>query len=264
MASLANSESIETWQKTFWVQWLLRWWEKLGMQLESFNLKVDWKDLLVQGAQLSSGVLVSQVTEVAQNIFIFVANFVIVLFTLFFFLRDGADFCYRLRRLLPMDQEHQERLFRNIIDAMSAVVHGSLIVAMLQGLLAGLAYWVVGVPYAVVWGVATAFAALLPVGGTTIVSIPASIYLFLEGETIRGFLLLGWCLGFVVMIDNVLKPILIGTRLRLPILVLFFGILGGLAVFGALGLILGPVLFALLAALLDLYSEEYAAPAKEG
>ena len=111
-----------------------------------------------------------------------------------------------------------------------------------------------GVPYGVLWGVATAFAALLPVGGTAIVSIPASIYLFLEGETATGFLLLGWCIGFVVMIDSVLKSI--GTRLQLPMPV-FFWILGGLAVCRALELILRPVLFALLAALLDLYTEEY-------
>jgi len=263
VASLVNGEGIEIWRQKPWVQELLRWWDKLGMQLESFDFRVDWKDLLLQGAQLSSGILVAQATGIAQNIFLFLANFVIVLFTLFFFLRDGADFCYRLRLLLPMDPEHQERLFRNITDSMSAVVHGSLVVAMVQGLLAGLAYWVFGVPYAVLWGVATAFAALLPVGGTTIVSVPAAIYLFLEGQTVRGFLLLGWCLGVVVMIDNILKPILIGTRLRLPMLVLFFGILGGLSVFGALGLILGPVLFALLAALFDLYLEEYAAAKDE-
>ena len=263
VASLVNDQDGKAWQETPWVQELLRWWNTLGMQLASFDLNLDWKKLLLQAVQFSSGVVVSQVTGVAQNIFLLFSNFVIMLFTLFFFLRDGADFCYRLRRLLPMDHKHQERLFRNIIDSMSAVVHGSLVVAMIQGFLAGLAYWILGVPYPVLWGVATAFAALLPFGGTTIISIPASIYLFLDGQTVRGFLLLGWCLGVVVMIDNVLKPILIGTRLRLPMLVLFFSILGGLAVFGGLGVILGPVLFALLAALLDLYLEEYAT-AKDG
>ena len=262
VAALANGQGIEIWQEKPWVQELLRWWAKLGMQLESFDFQVDWKNLLLQGAQLSSGALVAQATGIAQNIFLFLANFAIVILTLFFFLRDGADFCYRLRRLLPMDQERQERLFRNIVDSLSAVVHGSLVVAMIQGFLAGLAYWILGVPYAVLWAVATAFAALVPVGGTTIVSVPVAIYLFLEGQTVRGLLLLGWCLGVVVTIDNILKPILFGTRLRLPMLVLFFGILGGLSVFGALGLILGPVLLALLAALLDLYLEEYGRPTK--
>ena len=187
----------------------------------------------------------------------FTINFIIALFTLFFVLRDGAEFLSRVQRLLPMDREHQERLLRNIEDAVTAVVHGSLVVAMVQGLLAGLAYWVLGVPFAVLWGVITAFAALLPFGGTTLVTIPASLYLFLQGNNVKGIIMLIWCLGVVVMIDNVLKPLFIGSRIKLPMLFLFFGILGGLAVFGALGLILGPVLFALLAVLLDLYSEEY-------
>jgi predicted PurR-regulated permease PerM len=160
-----------------------------------------------------------------------------------------------------MDPEHQERLFTNIVNAVTAVVHGCLVVAMIQGFLAGLAYWVLGVPYALVWGVVTAFFALLPVGGSTIVTIPVTIYLFLQGNVVRGVLMVIWALGVVGAVDNVLKPMFIGTRLKLPMLFLFFGILGGLAVFGALGLILGPVLLALLAALLDLYREEYGSDA---
>lgn len=257
VGSLVKGGEFDVWKQKPWVQELLGWWDMVGTHLARFNFNVDWKEALVQGAQVSSGFLVSHVPDIAQNIFLFAANFVIVLFALFFFLRDGAEICYRLRRLLPMDHEHQERLFGNIVNSLTAVVHGCLAVAMLQGLLAGVAYWITGVPFAVLWGVTTAFAALLPIGGTALVSIPASIYLFLQGETLRGFLLLGWCIGVVVPIDNVLKPIIIGTRLRLPVLFLFLAILGGLSVFGALGLILGPVLFALLAALLDLYSEEY-------
>jgi predicted PurR-regulated permease PerM len=257
VAALVNGEGIEAWKQNPWIQWLLRWWAMLGMGLAELKFEIDWKKLVVQGAQVSSGVVVSQVTGAAQNVFLFVANVLLVLFALFFFLRDGASFCYRLRRLLPMDPEHQERLFNNITNAVTAVVHGCLVVAMIQGFLAGLAYWVLGVPYGVVWGVVTAFAALLPVGGSTLVTGPAAIYLFLQGDIVRGVLLVIWALAVVGGVDNVLKPIFIGTRLKLPMLFLFFGILGGLAVFGALGLILGPVLLALLAALLDLYMEEY-------
>jgi predicted PurR-regulated permease PerM len=107
------------------------------------------------------------------------------------------------------------------------------------------------------WGVATGFFALLPVGGSTLISVPLCIYLFLEGESVRAVALLIWSLAVVGTVDNILKPLLIGNRLGLPVLFLFFGILGGLALFGALGIILGPVLFALLRALLDLYVEEY-------
>jgi predicted PurR-regulated permease PerM len=257
LGSLMTQEGVEVWKRESWVQKLLSWWSLLGMELAGLDVEVDWKELLVEGAKLSSGALVSQVTGVAQNLLLFIANFIVVLISLFFFLRDGAGFCYRLRRLLPMDQQRQERLFANIVNATTAVVHGCLVVAIIQGLLAGIAYWLLGVPYAVLWGVATAFVALLPVGGSTIVSVPASIYLFLQGENVRAVILLIWCVGVVGTVDNVLKPMFIGSRLKLPLIFLFFGILGGLAVFGALGLILGPVLFALLAALLDVYSEEY-------
>jgi predicted PurR-regulated permease PerM len=259
VGALTDSEGVETWKRHPWIQWLLGWWSMLGVELAKLKFEIDLRKLVIQGAQVSSGVVLSQLTGAAQNIFIFVANVLLVLLTLFFFLRDGAALCYRLRRLLPMDPEHQERLFTNIVNAVTAVVHGCLVVAMIQGFLAGLAYWVLGVPYAIVWAVATAFFALLPVGGSTIVTIPVTIYLFLQGDIIKGVMMAIWALGVVGGVDNVLKPIFIGTRLKLPMLLLFFGILGGLSVFGALGLILGPVLFALLAAFLDLYREEYAA-----
>jgi predicted PurR-regulated permease PerM len=259
VAALVDSEGVEAWKQHPWIQWLLGWWSMLGVELAKLKFEIDLRKVVIQGAQVSSGVVLSQLTGVAQNFFLFIANVLLVLLTLFFFLRDGAAFCYRLRRLLPMDPEHQDRLFTNIVNAVTAVVHGCLVVAMIQGFLAGLAYWVLGVPYALVWGVATAFFALLPVGGSTIVTIPVTIYLFLQGDIIRGVLMAIWALGVVGGVDNVLKPIFIGTRLKLPMLFLFFGILGGLSVFGALGLILGPVLFALLAAFLDLYREEYAA-----
>jgi predicted PurR-regulated permease PerM len=253
--SLLDEEGKQEWLAKPWVQQMLSWWNTVSLGLVDF--KINWKELLVQSAQSSSTFLVTQVRGIAQNVLAFAANFIVALLTLFFFLRDGAAFLNRLRRLLPMDPERQERLLSNIVDAVTAVVHGALVVAMVQGLLAGLAYWVLGVPFAVLWGVATAFTALLPIGGSTLVTVPATIYLFLQGETIRAIILLVWSLGIVGGIDNVLKPLLIGNRLGLPVLFLFFGILGGLALFGAVGLILGPVLFALLRALLDLYSEEY-------
>lgn len=259
--SLMSDEGAAEWSQMPWVQRVLGWWNMVTFQLMDF--KIDWKEMLVQGAQVSSGFLVTQVRGLAQNVLLVTVNFIITLITLFFLLRDGADFFRRLQRLLPMDREHQQRLYRNIVDAVFAVVHGSLVVALIQGILAGLAYWAAGVQFAVLWGVLTSFAALLPVGGSTLVSIPICLYLFFEGETLRAFLLLAWSLGIVGTIDNVLKPLLIGNRLGLPVLFLFFGILGGIALFGALGIVLGPVIFALLRALLVLYSEEYANEAEE-
>lgn len=255
LRSLLEEEGKQEWLAKPWLQQLVSWWYLVSFRLTDFN--IDWKAMLAQGAQASSKVLVDQVRGIAQNVLVFTVNVIVALITLFFLLRDGKEFIRRLQRLLPMDREHQQRLFKNIVDAVLAVVHGSFVVAMVQGLLAGLAYYFLGVPFAVLWGVLTGFFALLPVGGSTLVSVPATIYLFLQGETIRAFALLGWSLGIVGTVDNILKPLLIGNRLGLPVLFLFFGILGGLALFGAIGIILGPVIFALLRALLDLYSEEY-------
>lgn len=255
--TLLSEEGLKEWAAKPWVQQLQSWWSMLSFRLMDY--KINWKEALVQGAQASSSFLVGQVRGIAQNVLVFALNFVIALFTLFFLLRDGAEILQRLQRLLPMDREHQERLLKNVVDAVVAVVHGSLVVATVQGLLAGLAYWAAGVPFSLLWGVVTAFVSLLPVGGSALVSIPAALYLFLQGETVRAVILLVWCLGFVGMVDNILKPLLIGNRLGLPVLFLFFGILGGLSLFGAVGIILGPALFALLRALLDLYSEAYGA-----
>ena len=254
--NLANGQEFEPLKQSPWVQSLVGVWDWASR--ESATFEIDLREALVQGAQMSSGFLVAQVKGIAQNVFIFAVNIFVALFTLFFFLRDGKDLYEKIGRLLPMNPQHRQHLFANIVDSIFAVVHGCLIVAMVQGFLAGLAYWVLGVPFAILLGVATAFAALLPIGGSALISIPASIYLFLQGNYLYGGILLGWSLGIVGTIDNLLKPIFIGSRLRLPILFLFFSILGGLSLFGALGLILGPVLFALLAALLDLYMKEYA------
>lgn len=255
MRLLLSEEGLKEWTAKPWVQQLMGWWSMISFSLMDF--KIDWKEVLVQGAQASSSVVVSQVRGVAQNVVLFTVNFLVALITLFFLLRDGAEFLQKIERLLPMDREHQQRLLKGIVDAVIAVVHGSLVVAVVQGMLAGLAYWILGVPFAVLWGVVTAFAALLPIGGSTLVSIPATIYLFLQGETLRAIILLAWGLGVVGTIDNVLKPLLIGNRLGLPVLFLFFGILGGIALFGAVGIVLGPAIFALLRALLALYLEGY-------
>jgi len=173
---LLDEDGKQQWLAQPWVQHLIGWWDMATFRLVDF--KIDWKNLLIQGAQSSSTFIVAQVKGIAQNVLLFTVNFIVALFTLFFFLRDGAELVRRIQRLLPMDQEHQQRLFKNIVDSVLAVVHGSLVVAMVQGLLAGLAYWFLGVPYAVLWGVATAFVSLLPVGGSAIVSIPAAFTCF--------------------------------------------------------------------------------------
>jgi predicted PurR-regulated permease PerM len=124
-----------------------------------------------------------------------------------------------------------------------------------QGLLAGLSYWALGVPFPVFLALLTALAAFLPLGGTALVWAPAAVYLFAVGAPLRGVLQLAWGIGVVTMVDNVLKPLLIGGQARIPTLLLFFGILGGLKAFGFLGAFLGPAVMALALTCLDLTRE---------
>jgi len=252
---LANGEEMEAGKEKPWVTELLRLWDRVAIELAFFD--IDLRKVLVQGVQAASGFLVSQVKGIAQDVFLFGVNFVFTLISLFFFLRDGKALCEKIRSLLPMDPEHRAHLFENIVNSVFAVIHGCLLTAMIQGLLAGLAYWLLGVPFALLLGVTTAFTALFPIGGSALVWLPASLYLFFQGAYLHGTILLAWGAGVVGTIDNLLKPLFIGSRLQLPILFLIFGILGGLRLFGVLGLVLGPVLFALLASLLDLYMKEY-------
>lgn len=251
----AEGTEIEAAKNKPWVQEFLRYWDTISFRLASFG--IDIKKVAVQTVQATSGFVVSQAKEIAQDVLFFAVNFIISLFTFFFLLRDGKELCFQLRALLPMDQKHKELLLDNIVSSLYAVIHGCLLTALVQGVLAGIGYWAVGVPFALLLSAATAFAALFPIGGSALVWLPAALYLFLQGTYVQGTILLVWGAGIVGTIDNVLKPLFIGSRLRLPTLFLFFGILGGLSLFGALGLILGPVLLALLAALLDLYLKEY-------
>ena len=134
--SLTTEEGKQEWLAKGWVQQLIGWWNAISFSLLDF--KISWKDGLLQGAQKSSAFVVGQVTGVAQNVLLFTMNFFVALLTLFFLLRDGGDFLRKFQRLLPMDREHQERLLKNIVDAVLAVIHGSFVVAVVQGLLAGI------------------------------------------------------------------------------------------------------------------------------
>ncbi|MGH7832816.1 MAG: AI-2E family transporter [Candidatus Binatia bacterium] len=252
---LANGTEVEAWKEKAWVRSLLGFWDTIATRFNYAD--VDVNKTLAQAVQVSSGFLVGKLSGIAQNVLLFAVNTLIALLSLFFFLRDGKVFCDKIRLILPMDRQQQEKLFSNIVNSIIAVIHGCVITAMVQGILAGLAYWALGIPFAVVWGVATAFAALFPIGGSSLVWIPASLYLFFQEDYIRGLIMVGWGVGVVGTVDNILRPILIGSRLRLPMLLLLFSIIGGMNLFGVLGLILGPVIFALLASLFDLYLQEY-------
>ena len=188
-----------------------------------------------------------------------VAAFAIMLFLLLFFLNDGDVMCMRARGLIPLDELHKDRLFRQLSDVTRAIVIGTSLTAMLQGLLLGLGFAIADLPAPVVFGVLVALVSMLPVGGATFAWVPAMCWLFYAGRWGFAIFMLVWGL-MLAGIDNVLRPMLISGRARISGLAVFVGVLGGVPAFGAIGIIVGPVVLSLVVALIEFAEEAAVAP----
>ena len=176
-------------------------------------------------------------------------GFLLMLFLLFFFLRDGASMSARLKNLIPMPKSRKHELFDYLGSVTRAVVFGTLLTALLQGTLVGIGFAIVDLPSPVVFGVIAAVLSLLPIGGTALVWGPATIILAVQGRYGSALFMLLWGALLVGLIDNFLKPLLISGRAEVPTLAALLGVLGGLAAFGPIGMFLGPVILALAIAL---------------
>jgi predicted PurR-regulated permease PerM len=181
-------------------------------------------------------------------------SFAIMLFLLFFFLRDGEIMIARARRLIPLAEDRKDKLFSQLSAVTRAIVFGTTVTALLQGFLLGIGFAFAGLPSPVVFGVLAALLSLLPVGGAAFVWIPAVIWLFFDKHWGAGIFILIWgCL--LGGLDNVLRPLLISGRARISALAVFVGVLGGIPAFGAIGVIAGPVVLSLVLALIE-FAEE--------
>ena len=217
---------------------------------------INLPGLVRQGASRLGGYLASELGAVLRNIALFLFELVVMLFALFYFLRDGAAIMRRIRLFLPFEEAVREKMLAEARDLIFASVTTSLAIAAVQGVLCGGAFAIVGVSSALFWGVVMAFLSLLPVVGAWPVWILAAIWLFSTGHAARALLLVGVCGGLGSTIDNILRPVLLGGRSSLNGLLVFISVLGGMAVFGALGLVLGPIVVATAVGVLDVYSEK--------
>ena len=216
--------------------------------------RIDREEL---GASIRSAgaVLSDRAVEIAGSVFQAAVEFVLIAFTLFFLLRDGEQFADRLRDLLPLGRRRADRLIASVIEVLRASTFGVVIVAAVQGFLGGCMFAALGLPSPVLWGVVMTLFGMIPVLGTAVVWLPAVGYLLLAGATAKALILLGWGALVVGTIDNVLRPVLVGKRAHLHELVVFFGVLGGIKLFGLVGVFVGPALFSIAASLIALTRE---------
>ncbi len=244
---------LEHWGEQFRTRAWIPVWEWLSPWVGP--LTVDLKGILLRGVNGIANFVVEQVTVVAASVLVVAVKFMLMLLTLFFVFRDG-DACYHwLRTTIPLPPVQQGRLFDRLGETVTAVTRGIGITAVVQGIVAGLMYWVLGVPFPVFWALLTAVVAPIPLAGTGLIWVPASLYLIAAESWVHGVILLGWGVLVVSTIDSVLRPWLIGGRTQLPTLFLFFAILGGLQAYGVLGLFFGPLLLALVITGITLYRE---------
>jgi predicted PurR-regulated permease PerM len=162
-----------------------------------------------------------------------------------------------LRELIPMEAADKDAVVTRFAETLTAVVLGSVLTAAAQGILGGLAYWALGVPFSVLLAGATAFLSLLPYGGP-LVWLGVAAYLAVTGDYVRASIMAGWGALVISSADNLIRPLVIGGRTKIPTVFLFFGILGGLQAYGFLGMFLGPAVIAILVAFARIYREQYA------
>jgi predicted PurR-regulated permease PerM len=190
----------------------------------------------------------SSVTKLAFQIFI-------MLFALFYLLRDGRKLRTALISLSPLLDTYDQKIITKVRQAISSVVAGSLVVSLIQGILTGLGFFVFGVPNPALWGSFAVVAALIPGFGTSLIIVPGILYLFFESTQAHAFGLLAWGILAVGLIDNYLAPILMNRGIQIHPFVILLSVMGGLAFFGPIGFIAGPLIVALLAALFEIYKE---------
>jgi predicted PurR-regulated permease PerM len=214
----------------------------------------DLATVLNRYADQFAGYLAGKLGAILRHSAAFLFHLCVMLLVMFYFYRDGDQILERVRELLPFEEEHRGRMIRGTRDLIVASVTSSLVAAALHGILGGVAFAVTGLSAPIFWGVMIAFCSFVPVVGSALIWVPASVALFLQGHHGKAILLLAICAGVVNVLENLVRPWLISGRAEISGLVVFISVLGGIAVFGLLGVVLGPTIVAMGASVLELYA----------
>ncbi len=222
------------------------------IHFNKFNIQSELLELTRKYGQtlLDSG------TVVLSNMANILMKTVILIFTLFFFFKDGEKMLSQLRHLTPLHASQEDRIIAKLNDVARSVVLGSFVIALLQGLAGGIGLALVGIP-ALFWGSMMGFASFIPVVGTAIIWGPCAAYLLLTGDWKSGVFLIVWGMLVISSIDSFLRPYFMKGQSQMSVFYVFLAIIGGLQLFGALGLLYGPLVLSLAMVMLSIYSEEY-------
>jgi predicted PurR-regulated permease PerM len=234
------------------LDWVARLWDSAAQRLGMSN--VDLSMLLQDAARNVASFLAGSLGGFLANVLRVILDLVLMLFALFFLLRDRESIMATVRRLLPFEEPLRERMLGDVQQLIHASVSISLVIAIVQGSICSFAFALVGIGGPVFWGLVMSFMSLLPVIGAWPIWVPVAIWLFVTGSIGKGIILVTICGGVAGTADNILRPALMSGRSSLSGISVFISVLGGIAAFGMIGLVLGPIVFATVSALLFAYT----------
>jgi predicted PurR-regulated permease PerM len=240
---------------TFNVQeWLVQKFPALAKYMPS------QEQLLAQvgtAAKTAGAFLVAFASRMTATTAAFLLNLFVMLYAMFFFFRDGDKILERIFYYTPLSDEDETRMLTQFASITRATVKGTLVIGIIQGALAGVAFWVAGIEGAALWGTIMTILAIIPGIGAALVWVPAAIILFVTGQHLTAILLATWCAAVVGTVDNFLRPMLVGRDAKMPDLLILIGTLGGLFLFGLIGFIVGPIVCGLFLTVWDIYGTTF-------
>jgi predicted PurR-regulated permease PerM len=231
---------------------LFNWiWERLNQHLDLSQ--IDPPRLLLKNLQQVSTFLFNQTSKILKGLSTFVIGFFFTLLSLYYLFKDGDRLFGRLKEILPIPTRERDLLILRFKEMVYATIYGGLLIAIIQGVLGGVIFWILGISSPILWGTAMAFFSFIPIGGTALIWVPAAILLFVQGAFLKGIILLGLGVFGISMVDNLLRPFFISAKTNIHPLLLFFAVLGGIQAFGLIGLVVGPLIATLCLTLIEIY-----------
>jgi predicted PurR-regulated permease PerM len=229
-----------------------RIWEVLDRNFDMSHVNLN--TLLLDNLRKLSVYVAGQASKFIKGFSTAIFKFFLMTVALFFLFRDGEQFMETIKALIPFSAKERENILKRMVEMIHATIYGGIVVALVQGGLGGLGFWIVGLSSPAFWGAVMAFLSFIPIVGAFLVWVPAVMILFIQGAYLKALILLAWCGLLVSLSDNFVRPILISGRTQIHTLLLFFGILGGLKIFGFLGFIAGPLVITICLAIIDIYT----------
>ncbi|WP_457641039.1 AI-2E family transporter [Persephonella sp.] len=225
--------------------------------LEKLHIEIDLNTVLKNILSNIANFIIEQGKSLFINITFLIIGIGIMIITIFFLFKDGEKLYERVFKLIPLPDKDKNFLMSKTYTAIQGVVLGSVLTAITQGILSFIGYFAAGTEFSLFWAFVTFIAAFLPIGGASLVWIPIAIYLFLTKGFLTGFLFTLWGTFVISLVDNIIKPVVIGDKTNIHPVILFFAILGGLNLFGFIGIFLAPIILVLIDNMLHLYTERY-------